>query len=166
LVASLVANGWSERAGALILAFGNAVGIGGRVLAGVLADRLTVGHFGLIAAMLSFGGVGLALLASGSATALVIGITLMYLAGWSWPGILQHSVIRTVAVDPAQVTGVIQVGPFVGGALGPVLFAQLLSHSGYPEAWIAAAAAAVGGGLVVLAGSARLGRSASGLGSA
>ena len=152
LVSGLVAHGWSEHTGALVLAFGNAVGIGGRVVAGLLVDRISTGHFALISAMLVLGGCGLALLASGSSVALLIGMALMYLAGWSWPGILQYSVISRQVTDAARATGIIQVGPFLGGALGPILFGQLVEVGGYSQAWIVAAVSATLAALVILAG--------------
>jgi len=152
LVSGLVAHGWSEHTGALVLALGNAVGIGGRVIAGLLVDKVSSGHFVIICLMLVLGACGLALLASGSSVALVIGMLLMYLAGWSWPGILQFSVISRQVTDAAQATGIVQVGPFVGGALGPMVFGQLVALDGYPQAWIVAAVSAALAALVVFTG--------------
>lgn len=85
LVSGLVADGWSEHSGALLLAAGSLVGIGGRIVAGLLADRLPAGRFTLIALMLAAGACGLALMATASTAALVAGMPLMYLSGWSWP---------------------------------------------------------------------------------
>lgn len=152
LVSGLVADGWSEHSGALVLAAGNLVGIGGRIVAGLLADRIPAGRFVLISLMLAVGACGLALMAAASTAALVVGMLLMYLSGWSWPGVLQYAVISEQATDPAQATGIVQVGPFAGGALGPLVFGQFIGLGGYREAWITASVSAAFAALVIVAG--------------
>jgi predicted MFS family arabinose efflux permease len=152
LVDSSVARGLAPGLAGLTLTLGGVVCVGGRLVAGWLADRRSGGHVTVLAGLLMVGAVGLALLAVPGAVALVTGVLLGFGLGWAWPGLMNFAVVQLNPAAPAAATSITQTGVYAGGCLGPLVFGPVAAHAGYPHAWlIAAVGMLLAAGLMLLA---------------
>jgi predicted MFS family arabinose efflux permease len=152
LVASSVSTGLSASAAGLLLAGGSVLGVTMRLLVGWWADRRAEGHLLLVAAMLGAGSLGLALLGTSRVWALLLGTTVAFSLGWSWPGLLTFAVVRLNPGAPAVATSITQTGVFAGSAAGPLLFGLTVELTSYAVAWTSAAAALLSASALVLLG--------------
>lgn len=141
LVDSSVAGGVDPGLAGLTLTLGSAVCVAARVGGGALADRWSGGHLAVIAGLLAAGAGGLALLAVAGPVPLVVGVTLGFGLGWSWPGLQNFAVVRLHPQSPAAATSITQTGVYAGACLGPLALGTLAAHAGYPTMWVAAAGA-------------------------
>jgi predicted MFS family arabinose efflux permease len=123
-----------------------------RITGGVAADRWTLRHLRIVAAMAAFGAIGFALIALGATPTLIIGAILAYGLGWGWPGLFNLAIVRNNTVAPAAATGITQSGVYLGAVSGPLIFGSVVDDIGYPAAWLGAGAAALLGAVTVLAG--------------
>ncbi|TFV92922.1 MFS transporter [Blastococcus sp. CT_GayMR20] len=135
-----VATGVDAGAAGVILAVGSGSALAARILVGVVADRRAGGHLALLTGMLAVGALSFVALAVVSGTSAIVAVTVVaYAAGWGWPGLLNLAVVRGNASAPAAATGVTNVGIYVGGVTGPLLFGVVASTAGYSTAWLVAA---------------------------
>jgi MFS family permease len=156
LVDSAVAQQIGAATAGTVLTVGSVVGAAARIGGGWLADRRGgTNHLLVVAATLTVGAGGLALLALPGMWPLVIGTVVGFGLGWSWPGVLNFAVVQLNPRAPAAATSITQSGVYVGGCLGPLLFGVLAAHS-YPLAWLVAAAAMVAAAVTMLIGRWRL----------
>ena len=65
-------------------------------------------------AVLALGAAGIAVLATGTDPAIVIGSLLAFTFGWGWSGLFTFSVVRRNPRAPAASTGVTMTGVYVG----------------------------------------------------
>ncbi len=137
------------RAG-LLLAVGAATGITVRVGAGWVADRRNTGSLWGIALLLGIGTLGYVLLSTGQAVLLYAGAVLAFGGALGWSGLLAHGVVSRNLAKPARATGIIQIGFYTGGGLGPPVFGRLIDTYSYATAWRAAAVAALVAGLLAV----------------
>lgn len=142
--------GFSPSAAGLVLSLASAAGLTIRLLAGVVADRWEVNLLRVITIMLVVGSLGYALMAAGSTTLFLIGVSIGFGAGWAWPGLLNFSVAKIAPDRVASATSFTQTGIYFGGSAGPLLFGFLGEHAGLATAWLAAGAAAVIAGILLL----------------
>jgi MFS family permease len=152
LVAAAVDRGVSAGLAGLTLTMGSVVGLTLRLVNGWLADRRSGGHVAVVAGSLMLGAAGLALLAVPGAPALVAGTVLAFGLGWSWPGLLQFAVVRLHPAAPAAATSIVQVGVYGGGFVGPIAFGFIAAQASFPAAWLAAAAAMLLAGILMVIG--------------
>ena len=152
LVAAAVDRGVSAGLAGLTLTMGSVVGLTLRLVNGWLADRRSGGHIAVVAGSLMLGAAGLVLLAVPGAPALVAGTVLAFGLGWSWPGLLQFAVVRLHPTAPAAATSIVQVGVYGGGFAGPIAFGFIAAHASFPVAWLAAAAAMLAAGALMVLG--------------
>jgi MFS family permease len=156
LVDSAVAQQIGAATAGTVLTVGSVVGAAARIGGGWLADRRGgTNHLLVVAATLTVGAGGLALLALPGIWPLVIGTVVGFGLGWSWPGVLNFAVVQLNPRAPAAATSITQSGVYVGGCLGPLLFGVLAAHS-YPLAWLVAAAAMMAAAATMLIGRWRL----------
>jgi MFS family permease len=156
LVDSAVAQQIGAATAGTVLTVGSVVGAAARIGGGWLADRRGgTSHLLVVAATLTVGAGGLALLALPGMWPLVIGTMVGFGLGWSWPGVLNFAVVQLNPRAPAAATSITQSGVYIGGCLGPLLFGVLATHS-YPLAWLVAAAAMVAAAVTMLIGRWRL----------
>lgn len=151
LVPAAVAGGLGESPAGFLLAGASIVGIGMRLSAGVLADRITGAEIRFTALLLGVGTVGLLALSLGGTAATAIGAVLAIGGGWGWTGLIFLAAVRTRPSRPAGAAGTVLAGLGTGGAAGPITFGWLADGPGYPTAWLTAGAAmfvACGIGLV------------------
>jgi MFS family permease len=169
VVPSAVAHGLAPGLAGLVSALGSTTGLATRVTMGWRADRpVRPGRpgrhpargrqLGVVAAMLSLGTLGYLALALGGRGLLIPGVVVAYSAGWGFNGLFNLAVVRSHPATPARATGITQVGTYLGGMLGPLVFGILVDHAGYTSAWILAALLAACGALTMLAGRALLAR--------
>lgn len=150
---SAVHVGFDPATAGLMLGLGSAVGLGMRLVAGVVADRAQPDLLRMVAAMLGLGAVGYLLLAVGHPVAFVFGLVLGFGAGWAWPGVFNYAVAARFPDRVASATSVTQTGVYIGAAGGPLLFGVVAEQSP-AVAWLICAmlaALATGALLVVLA---------------
>lgn len=127
--------GFGEAAAGVLLAVGSVAGLLTRLLAGWLVDRRSGAGLPWMAGLLAIGAVGLALIAGGGRSALVVGAVLALGLGWGWSGLLTFVVVRANPGAPAAATGVTQAGTFVGAAVGPPLVGLVAEHASFSAAW-------------------------------
>jgi MFS family permease len=139
LTDSAVAMGMSPANAGLLLAAGSVAGIAARVTTGVLADRTGGPQFKLIAMMLAFGAVTMALGGSGNPWLLLVGTIGAFTGGWAWTGIFFLSLVKTHPHRPGAVAGIGTAGLGMGNAAGPVLFGVVAGTWSFAAAWIGAA---------------------------
>lgn len=143
----------ADRAG-VVLALGSLAAVTMRVVLGWLADRRRGGNLGIVAAMLVVGAAAVAAFPTATTAPALLAVTVVaYAVGWGWPGLFNFTIVRRNPQAPAAATGVTQVGVYVGGVAGPLVFGVLAQRAGYPTAWWTAA-----GWLVVAAALMLVGR--------
>ena len=152
LVESAVDAGIAVGSAGLLLALGGAVSIAMRVVFGRLADGMGGGRLLLVVGMLVVGTAGFALLASGAAPFMVVGVVLAFGAGWGWPGLFNFAIVKSNPKAPAAATGITQTGASGGAALGPLAFGLVVEASSYGVAWISSGAVALLAAVAILAG--------------
>jgi predicted MFS family arabinose efflux permease len=152
LVAATVADGLSPSLAGFLLAGGSALGVGARVYVGVRADWRRDGHLLVVSAMMVAGAGGLGLVASGPGPVVVLGVALVFGAGWAWSGLLNYALVRLNPSAPARASSFAQAGVFAGGAVGPLCFGLAVEAWSYRAAWLAAAVAMLCGGLAMSLG--------------
>jgi MFS family permease len=153
-VSSAVALGHSEASAGMWLAVG-AVSAGlGRALGGWLID--VTGRLSplVIAALMLLGAAATATLGlHGGTVGLLVSTVAAFAAGSGWNPLKVLMVVRAVPRAPAAAMGVVMVGAFGGGVLGPSGFGLLVERVGYRAAWpLAAGCLVAAAGLVLYAG--------------
>ncbi|WP_181384425.1 MFS transporter [Streptomyces sp. NWU49] len=143
LVDGMVHGGAAAGEAAVFLAVGSWLGMGARIVVGVVSDRLPRPQLhltGVVASLMtgSLGMVGLALgrgtLAVGAAAVVTFGL------GWAWPGLLHHAAIQLYPRHLLRTTTRLQSGTFLGGLLGPAVFGLAVTHLSFTGAWLGSAA--------------------------
>jgi len=153
LVDSAVARGIAPGPAGLSLTLGSAVCVTARIFGGWQADRRPGRQVGVIAGLLAFGAVGLALLAVPGPVPLIAGVVLGFGLGWSWPGLMNFAVVRLHPQAPAAATSITQTGVYAGGCVGPLGLGAVAALTDYPTMWIVAAVAMVSAAALMLLGS-------------
>ena len=151
LVAATVADGLAESLAGLLLALGSLLAIATRLIMGRLADRRRSPLLVVTAVMLLLGALGLAVLAAGTAPALLVtGTVLAFGPGWGWNGLLVLAVVRSNRNAPGAATGIVLAGGTAGAVIGPLVFAWVLAHFDVASGWAAmSAAATISAGLIL-----------------
>lgn len=131
-----VSIGIDAGAGGYILALGSIIGVSARVGVGWLADRIGSGSLKMVATMIGAGVLAFATFPLvQTVVPLAIVTVLAYIFAWGWPGLFNLAIIRGNRHAPAAATGITQVGAYIGGVSGPLLFGILVSRFGYEVAW-------------------------------
>ena len=151
LVAATVADGLAESLAGLLLALGSLLAIATRLIMGRLADRRRSPLLVVTAVMLLLGALGLAVLAAGTAPALLVtGTVLAFGPGWGWNGLLVLAVVRSNRNAPGAATGIVLAGGTAGAVIGPLVFAWVLAHFDVASGWAAMSAAeTISAGLIL-----------------
>jgi MFS family permease len=135
----------------LVFSAASLAAISGRVTVGWMADRSSVDQFRVMGVMMAVGSFGyIAIGASAGLLPLTAAALVAFAAGWGWPGLLHMSVIRENRDAPAEATGIMQTGIFLGGIVGPAGFGATAAAFGYPPAWNGAAAVTLFGAAMLL----------------
>ncbi len=131
--------GIDARWAGLLLTAGSAAGITSRLVHGRLADLGRIKPIKRASTLMLLGSVGFLVLSFHQPITYVLGPVLAFAAGWSWPGLINLSVIRNNPSAPAAATGVAQTGVFVGSGTGPVIGGQIIERAGFTPFWITGA---------------------------
>ena len=151
LVPYAVDVGFGEGAAGILLAAGSVLGIITRIIMGWLIDRRMAGGLATVATFLALGAAGIALLATGSDPAIIVGSLVAFTFGWGWSGLFTFAVVRRNPAAPAAATGITMTGIYVGAAVGPALFG-FVAEASFTAAWvIMSAALALGAVLMTVA---------------
>jgi MFS family permease len=119
-----------------LLATGSLGSIAVRITLGRWADRRQTGRMKMVIRMMAVGAIGFALLAHAGSTWILVPATMLaFAAGWGWPGLYQFAIVRLNPGSPGDATGVIMVGMFAGGMIGPIVFGTLVEAFDYTAAW-------------------------------
>ncbi|MET9329520.1 MFS transporter, partial [Tsukamurella sp. NPDC003166] len=142
--------GMSEHRAATAAGVGSLLSVVARVATGVLADRRGRAHLPAAAIQVAVGAVALAVLSVPHLAAFWPGMLVAFSIGWAWPGLLILAMMRLARDSPGTVSGLVQGGMFLGGALGPSLFGATVAAAGFTVAWLAAAAVMAAGAALLL----------------
>jgi predicted MFS family arabinose efflux permease len=153
LVDSAVSRGMSPGPAGLALTLGGAVCLVARIAGGWQADLQPGRQVGVIAALLAGGAAGLSLLTLTGTVPLVVGVTLGFGLGWSWPGLLNFAVVRLHPRAPAAATSITQTGVYAGGCLGPLGLGTVAAATDYSTMWLTAAGAMLTAAALMVLGS-------------
>ena len=134
---SAVQVGYEPAHAGLMLALGSAVGLTGRLSAGVISDRLRPNLLRMVIAMALVGSVGFLLIAASDPALFVVGLVLGFGSGWAWQGVFNFAVAERFPDRVATATALTQTGVYVGGAAGPLIFGLLAAQVGMTAAWLA-----------------------------
>ncbi|MES1926060.1 MFS transporter [Salinisphaera sp. T31B1] len=138
IVPGAVAAGWSPGQAGLVFAATSVIGVLGRLVCGIQADRRCGGHLRAVALMVLVGSFGFVALVLSNPVSFVIGASIAFGFGWGWTGLLIHAVVRLSPAAPAASTGLVQIGSSSGAVVGPLLFGYLVEHGSYSVAWATA----------------------------
>jgi MFS family permease len=138
-VDSAFRSGVSNSAAGIWFAVAGVVGIGGRLLAGWMADgwprRPPLAL--CLAAYFACGTAGFALLAFAGSWPLRVPATLLVFAGgWGWQGMFHHATVLWSQPTPSRGTGLTQTGLSLGGTFGPVVFGAIAGAVSFRAAWL------------------------------
>jgi MFS family permease len=132
------------------LSLGAACGIALRLYSGIRADRMRTRPFRVAGLSALVGAVGMASLAIRAPAAHIAATLLAFAAGWVWPVFTNFGIVRTNPAAAGAVTGVTQMGVYVGVFTAPLVTGQLISRSGYQLMWMVVAATAVVGSVIAI----------------
>jgi len=138
-----VRSGLSNSVAGIWFAIAGVVGIGGRLLAGWMADgwRRRPPLAACLAVYFACGTAGFALLAFAGSWPLRVPATLLVFAGgWGWQGMFHHATVLWSQPTPSRGTGLTQTGLSLGGAVGPVAFGAIAGAVSFRAAWLYTAA--------------------------
>lgn len=156
-VESAVAQNHPPAEAGLWLTAGSIASIVVRVALGRWADRRNRGFLMMVVVLLLVGATGFGALGwAGDPIVLGVATVLAFGAGWGWPGLYQFTVVRLNPSAPGAATGVLMIGMFAGGLVGPFGFGSLVEGSSYRAAWVVYAAALIASALLVLYARARV----------
>lgn len=145
-------------AGILLAVGGVAAGLG-RFAWGVLSDGDRRSPSMMTVALLLVGALGVATLGMARSPIVLTAATLVaFGAGSGWNGLLGFAIVRSSLAQPARAMGVVMVGAFGGGILGPVGVGLLIDAYGYRVAWRVGAVAMVAAAVLTLVCRPRLDR--------
>lgn len=149
-----VAAGLTPATAGAWLSGGSAVAVIARVGWGAAGDRMDRRHLHLVAALWLAGAAGIAALAgAGGTPGRAVATAVAFAAGSGWNALFMYRIVRSHPEAPAAASGVVMVGIFAGGVVGPALFGVLVDHGGYPVAWMVTGATLVVSAGLLLAGS-------------
>jgi MFS family permease len=152
-VSSAVALGHDEATAGVLLAVGALSAALGRALSGRVVDITGRVSSLMIVVLMLLGAAATAMLGlRGGAGGLLASTVVAFGAGSGWNGLKVLMVVRAVPRAPASAMGVVMVGAFGGGVLGPFGLGVLIEAVGYRWAWpIAASCLVVASALVLYA---------------
>jgi MFS family permease len=142
-VSTAVHGGLAETVAGLFYAAASIAGVLVRLIAGHLADRRANRELHWVGCMLLAGAVGYVLLGVGDARSVYVGLLLGVALGWGWFGLFDLSIVRSYPDVIGSVTGVVKIGAFLGGIMGPLGLGTLAERYSLSTAWFTAAVLAV-----------------------
>lgn len=137
-VESAVSRGFRPEVAGYMLALGGLAGATGRVLWGMLADRMGGGALRISASVLLLGSLGVMGFALAERVlVLALSTMLAFAFGWAWNGLFHYAIVHHNPSAPAVASGITMMGMRIGGIFGPFLFGVTVDRFGYETAWVA-----------------------------
>lgn len=146
--ASVVA-GLTEQQAGLWITVGSIGVIGMRLGGAYLAGRNEPLGVLVVVGLILVGGLSHLLLASNSRSIMGPGELIALIFGWGWGGILFLFVIRLYPFQTGRATGIVFMGTYVGGVLGPPTFGTIVDNWGFRAGWIFSAGCMVAAALIL-----------------
>ena len=135
-VENAVSGGMSVESAGLWYAVAGIVGVASRLGLGWWVDRRAHQLFKLVAALWVIGALGTLLFAGSASLLFLAAATLIgYGAGWAWNGVFHMAIVEQHPHCPAYASGVVSVGIFAGGGLGPGVTGWLFASGGIVAGW-------------------------------
>lgn len=158
LVPTLVSRGIQPAVAGVLLSVGGMTSMLMRVGMGAYTDVRMGDSLRRLAGLYLAGSLGAALMIfSGTRLpVIVIGVALVYGAGWGWNGLFHYALVRTYAARPAFATGVAQIGIRLGGVVGPLMFGVVMAYAHERIAWGIVATSLAAAGITVSAAGRRI----------
>jgi predicted MFS family arabinose efflux permease len=144
LVAAAVDNGFSEPGAGLLLFAGSVSSIAGRIVAGLITDRVGAKGFAGIGVLAGLGAVVFALLPAADGAAFAVLVLAAFATGWAWPGLMTYSVVNANPGTVAASSAIAQSGVFVGAGLSPIVLGLIADANSFDAIWLTVAAALAG----------------------
>jgi MFS family permease len=151
LVAAAVDVGFSESSAGLLLFAGSVATIGGRVIAGLVTDRIGGRGFGGLALLLGTGAVLFLVLPGTNGVVFGLVVLAAFATAWGWPGLMTYTVVNANPATAAASSGVTQAGVFAGAGGGPLLIGFLIQRYSFSTVWVVVAGALAVATILVLA---------------
>lgn len=145
-----IVGGMTTQHAALWITVGSAGAIVARILTAVATTRSERLGAVIVAALVLVGGVGHGLLAWGAEVALGPGSFIALVFGWGWGGVLFLFVIRLYPFRTGRAMGVVFMGAYAGGVIGPPIFGHIVDTEGFATAWWSSAGCMFAAGLLLL----------------
>jgi MFS family permease len=143
LVAAAVDAGFSESAAGLLLFAGSVSTIAGRVVAGVVTDRIGGRGFGGLALLMGTGAVLFLLLPRTAGVVFGIVVLGAFATAWGWPGLMTYTLVNANRATAAASSGITQAGVFAGAGGGPLLLGFLVERYSFSTVWVVVAGALI-----------------------
>jgi MFS family permease len=146
--ASVVA-GLTEQTAGLWITVASIGTIGMRIGGAYVAGRSEPFGVLVVVGLILVGGLSHLVLASGSSSAMGPGAFLSLIFGWGWGGILFLFVIRLYPFQTGRATGIVFMGTYAGGVLGPPTFGWIVDQWGFRTGWFFSAGCMVMAALIL-----------------
>lgn len=140
LVSASVALGFSAAAAGWLQFGGSAASIGGRVVAGLVTDRIGGAGFAGVAILAGIGAVVFSALPFVAGAAFAALVVLGFMTGWGWPGLMTFTVVNANRRSAAASSAITQAGVFVGAGVGPIVLGAVIEQWSFDAGWWATAA--------------------------
>ena len=150
-IPSLTTVGIDPGSAAWAMGVGSTVGVGVRLLLGLLWDRTHFDSWKVIAVQFWIWGSALLLLSQ--MTSFPVGVVVAVLGfgiGWAWPGLFHLALSGMNRQSVARATSIIMLGVYVGGLLGPLIVGIVVASVSYGVAWLLCAALCCVNGFVCI----------------
>ncbi|MEA2057924.1 MAG: MFS transporter, partial [Actinomycetota bacterium] len=151
LVAAAVDAGFSESAAGLLLFAGSVSTIAGRVVAGLVTDRIGGPGFGGLALLMGTGAVLFLLLPRTGGAVFGLVVLGAFATAWGWPGLMTYTVVNANRATAAASSGITQAGVFAGAGGGPLLLGFLVERYSFSAIWVVVAGALAVATILVVA---------------
>lgn len=149
--ASLVA-GMSAQSAGLWITGGSAGAIVTRIVTAYAMRHSEPRGTLIVVSLIALGGLGHLLLASGWQAAMIPGGLVALGLGWGWGGVLFLFVIRLYPLRSGRAVGIVFMGAYAGGVLGPPVFGWVVDSMGFRAAWLfSALCMVIAAGILVIA---------------
>jgi MFS family permease len=139
LVAASVDAGFTEEQGGVLLFVGSLTSLVGRVIVGIVTDRIGGRGFLGVAVLTGVGAAVFVALSVVGGLWFVLLVPVAFATGWGWPGLMTFSVVNANPGSAASSSAITQAGVFVGAGLSPIAVGWIVDTWSFDTAFVAVA---------------------------
>ena len=150
LVAAAVDAGFTEEQGGVLLFVGSVTSLAGRVVVGIVTDRMGGRGFLAVALLTGIGAAVFLALSLAAGTWFIVLVPVAFATGWGWPGLMTFSVVNANTGSAASSSAITQAGVFVGAGLSPIALGWIGDTGSFDAAFAGVAAMLVRATLTVV----------------